>query len=364
LTEFHHPATFQSRGVAIPFTTPLLAGARTRMGAGNVPELVVPNPSGGRGVYIVQWSGVRALCNPTVHDTMLFKRLAQCTRIDPSEVRDAALAVAAEGYAGQEAAAAAARTTEADRARRLRAHFQLLAALMQQVDPSSRGGPLPNGRTPEFDRRASAMLHRIAPAFGCPPAHLATGLDVLGAAFAPIGIVPEDQAGRTVRLLRKLDDTRNLVSRHLNAAPDNDVGGLGGAVAAGMNVAHATASAVLAATRASLADPAILLKRWVADPEQSAARVARCDWLLDGWEGVCLLWHAAACDATRRAAVLEMAQILPVMPREIVEWTDCTVPETAMDPAALVVSHNDGWRRGAAGFALVQRNEALRAMRE
>ena len=364
LTEFHHPATFQSRGVAVPFTTPLLAGARARMGAGSVPELVVPNPSGGRGVYIVQWSGVRALCNPTVHDTMLFQRLALRPRIDPEEVRDAALAVASEGYAGQEAAAAAVRTVEADRVRRLRTHFQLLAALIHQVDPNGRSSTPPTGRTAEFDRRASAVLHSIAPAFGCPAPHLATGLDALGDAFAPIGILAEDPSGRTPRLLRKLDDTRSLVSQYLNGAPDNDLGGLGRAVAAGMNVAIDTGSAVLAATRTALGDPAVLLKRWVADPDQTVARAARCDWLLDGWEGVCLLWQSAACEASRRAAMLEMAQILPVMPREIMEWTDRSVPETAMDPGVLVVSHNDGWRRGASAFALVHRNEALSAMRE
>lgn len=362
LTEFHHPATFQSRGVAVPFTTPLLAGARVRAGSNNAPELVVPNPSGGRGVYIVQWSGVRALCNPTVHDTLLFRRVAGLPRIDPGCLREAALAIAREGYAGIEAAAAATLAIDTDRRLGLRVHFQLLTALLNQVNPAGRNGPVSPERTPEFDRRASNVLHAIAPAFGCPATQLATGLDALGDAFASVGMMPDDRDTRVPRLLGKLDDTRNRVSQWLGASPDNDIGGLGRTIVSGMTVAHRAGSALLAAARTELADPAGLLKRWVANPLETTAMAARCDWLLDGWQGVCLLWQTADCDATRRAALLEMAQVLPVMPREVAEWTDTPIPESVMDPAARVVSTNDDWRRGAAAFALIRRNEALRAM--
>ncbi len=36
------PTTFLERGVAVPFTTPLLAGSRTRPGERNQLELIVP----------------------------------------------------------------------------------------------------------------------------------------------------------------------------------------------------------------------------------------------------------------------------------------------------------------------------------
>ena len=364
LTEFHHPATFQSRGVAMPFTTPLLAGARVRLGSKNAPELVIPNPSGGRGVYIVQWPGVRALCSPTVHDTMLFRRLIGLTRIDPCSIREAALAVALQGYAGTEATTAAARTIEADRRLGLRHHFQLLTALLQQVNPDGYSGPVAPERTPEFDRRASNVLHAIAPAFHCSAAHLATGLDALGEAFAPVGMMADGRPTRVRRLLGKLGGTRDSVALWLDAAPANDIGGLGRGIISSMAVAHRVGTALLTATQAALADPAGLLRHWVANPTDSIAKAARCDWLLDGWEGVCLLWHPTDCDASRRAALLEMAQMVPVLPREIGEWTDIPIPDPVMDPSARVVSQNDEWRRGAAAFALIRRNEALRAMSE
>src|SRR5487761_2683842 len=76
LVQSFHPATFLERGVALPFTTPALANTRGRPGERGGFEMIVPNPSGGRGVYIIGWDGVRQFCRPTVHDTRLAARLA------------------------------------------------------------------------------------------------------------------------------------------------------------------------------------------------------------------------------------------------------------------------------------------------
>jgi hypothetical protein len=65
------PTTFLERGVAVPFTTPILIGARARPGERKPLELIVPNPSGARGVYILPWDGISGLCKPTVHDRRL-----------------------------------------------------------------------------------------------------------------------------------------------------------------------------------------------------------------------------------------------------------------------------------------------------
>ena len=49
----HQSATFGERGVSVPFTTPALAGARVRRDARHGLALLVPNPSGGRGIYVL-----------------------------------------------------------------------------------------------------------------------------------------------------------------------------------------------------------------------------------------------------------------------------------------------------------------------
>src|ERR1700679_4215228 len=92
LVSSHHPTTFLERGVAVPFTTPMLLGARARPSDRGGIELIVPNPSGARGFYIVPWSGVCRLCRPTVHDPRLYQRIAEREGVTPSSIRVAAQA--------------------------------------------------------------------------------------------------------------------------------------------------------------------------------------------------------------------------------------------------------------------------------
>jgi hypothetical protein len=373
LTGHHHPATFRSRGVAVPFTTPMLAGARVRQSDNAGIELVVSNPSGGRGVYILGWLGVRALCSPTVHDTRLFQRFRHLAAVDPSRIRRAARAVAAEGYAGRTAVSAAATAMANDRSERLLAHLRLLTRLADQHAPD---GPRPADlaeRTPDLDRRASVTLHQLAPSLGRPAARLAIDIMAIADAFAPLGTAPpgigapkgisrNDQNGRIPRLIGRTDATSSALFSWLDTDVDNDIGDLGRAVAEAMRTATRTAEAVLEVVRAALSDPAALLQRWVRDAAGVRASASRCDWLLDGWERVCLLWAIATSDASRRAALLEMAPLVPVLPREVEEWTDVAIPREAMNELCHVTNSRDAWRSGGAALGWIQRNEQLRAM--
>jgi hypothetical protein len=346
----------------VPFTTPLLAGARVRGSKHSGIELVVPNPSGGRGVYVVQWPGVRALCSPTVHDTMLFSGIAGLQQIDPAAVREAALDVALGGYAGRDAMAAAQSVRTSDHTFRLLTDFLVLAALVEQVEPTGHRATRLAERTAAFDRQAGLVLRRIAPSFGCPATQLTDGLAALGSAFAPVGVSPNDQTARIPRLIGRLKDTQAELSRWLAYDPGSEIGGLGRVVAATMKGAMNQADTVLANLRTAVADPMVLLRRWIAHANDPVDFAARCDWLLDGWERVCLIWQIATSMASRRAALLEMAQLLPVLPREIGDWIDGPIPPEAMDEACRVTSGSDAWRRGGAALGLTQRNELLRAM--
>jgi hypothetical protein len=110
------------------------------------------------------------------------------------------------------------------------------------------------------------------------------------------------------------------------------------------------------------ADPIGLLKRWFRDSDSVVTTASRADWVLDGWEWVCLLWLAAQTGAARRRALLEMAQLIPVLPGEAANWADLPPPQEALRQPCRVTSREDGWRSGGAAFALIERNEMLRAM--
>jgi hypothetical protein len=360
--ETNLPATFRSRGVAAPFTTPLLAGARLREAKHSGVELIVPNPSGGRGVYIVQWPGVRALCTPTVHDAVLFNAIARLPRIEPGTIREAALTATLAGYAGRDALAAAQVVRAADQANRLLTDFLILANLVEQIDPTGRRMVRLTDRTTDFDQRAGVVLRRIADPNGCTAADLTLGIAALGEAFAPIGVTPDDQNARIPRLIARLRQTQTQLSGWLVDNPDGVVEDLARTVNTALRLVATTAETMLSGTRAVLADPVSLLKRWVARSREPAELPVRCDWVLDGWERICLLWKTADSLASRRAILLEMAHLIPILPNEVHDWIDSSLPGLAGEEAAPVVSGHDAWRSGGALLGLIQRNEALRAL--
>ena len=69
---FWAPPSFAERGASVPFTTPIIVGARVR-GRGESLELVVPNPSGAKGNYILQWKNLPDVFTLTVHDRVLHR---------------------------------------------------------------------------------------------------------------------------------------------------------------------------------------------------------------------------------------------------------------------------------------------------
>lgn len=323
---------------------------------------MLPNPSGARGVYVLDWAGARALCAPTVHDAMLFQRISALTRIDPNTVRIAAREVARGGFAGRAAIAAAETAAENDRQSRTRSHFMVLKALVEQADPGGTKVVALADRAAELDRRASMILNRIAPTIGLPAARLASCLAKIGDAFGAIGLGRNDQGALIPRLMDRVEATRIGLTAWLDDNPANDFGEVGRSLTAMMAAVGDVTATVLADTRAWATDPMSLLKSWLAQPVRSLDRSLRCDWLLDGWERVCLMWQCAGTDASRRAALIEMAQLVPVPPAETAGWVDNPLPPHTLDPTWRIISHNDSWRNGSAAFDLIRRNEALRAM--
>jgi hypothetical protein len=80
----YEPASFLDRGVALPFTTPLLFGARARAASDHSGlEVIIANPSGGKGVYILPWGAIPQICVPTLHDRRLWRLLRDKKLLTP-----------------------------------------------------------------------------------------------------------------------------------------------------------------------------------------------------------------------------------------------------------------------------------------
>lgn len=354
----HAPATFHDRGVSVPFTTPHLFGARLRGSAAGDAELLLPNPAGGRGIYVVGWRDMAEIFRPTLHDRYLTPKLAALPVPTPAGVRAAARAVAAEGLAGEDALAAAEAATAAAREDFILGNFALLMTLVRHVDPAAPAEPL--AATRDMEQRARRAVGTIAAKVARPPEWVAEALEAISSALHAVGVRDQPRPAHARRLLALLEAVASEIHGGSEALPDSVVAQHARIVLDGAQTAVALAGEAVAALDALAADPAALLTDWAADPSVLSRAAEKIEWMLDGWEPLCLLWRNARTSGERRAVLAEIAPLVPAMPREAM----AAEPEHHEPPppgARRVIQMNEDWRSGAMVFERVARNERLRA---
>jgi hypothetical protein len=357
----YQPATFLDRGVCVPFTTPFLLGARvrptdTRSGL----EVVITNPAGGRGFYVVPWSALPDVCSPTLHDRRLWQRLSDQTAISPSLVRETARAVAAEGLAGREAAAAVARARSEDSAAGMRANFMLLLDLIRRSEVASEAIVPPEADTPSnIEARARRAVGRFAPRMGVSAEIIAAWLESIAQAIAGLGVPGDTAPSRMRGLSRRVAAMVQEIQLWMAQSPDPGEQHAAMLVVDAARLTLTCADAALKDLDGTLSDTPTLLRAWREDATDFARRATRPDWLLDGWQVICELWRDA--DPSLRGGVLwEMAMLAPVMPREVEEWLGLSEDWDRPTRLRRVVRANEDWRSGRM-LDIVARNERLRA---
>lgn len=328
--EAHQPRTFRERGVAAPFTTPLLAGARLRGSPtrrGTVLETIIPNPAGCRGVYILAWTERGDLCRTTVHDTLLGNALAERTDLSllcPAMVRLTGWEVAAAGHAGGGAASAAQSMLRDRTARLATVSSHLNAALARHLA----GAP----SEPLARDRLAAVLAEIHASDGA-PGRVASLVRAVGNLAAALPAWAATQSG-----------------------PDSAAAQR---VAAAAELAYRGAVYLLRGATDRLEQPAILLREWLTDPAGVEQALSRSEWLLDGWERLVRLSQLALPGSA--AAVLEMAALLPVWPDETDAWLNLP-PGTTARLASRHVPPAKRIADPAITLDQIARNERLRAL--
>jgi hypothetical protein len=362
LVESLKSTSFQERGVAVPFTTPQLAGARIRPAARTGTEFVVPNPSGGRGVYILSWTAVKQLYRPTVHDTLLYQRVSRLPTMDPGGVRATARQLAAEGHAGKEATLAAAASAVLERKEAILVNFLMLVTLMEQVEPAGLSISADTEHTPEIDLRARRIVTRVAAAIGRSPARIGEDLESLSALFVPIGLKAEAPPARLPRLMNRLLAVAESLAAWAERFPDDSRATLASSLGRSVTVTSTCAAAAHGAALDMTSDMMGLLRYWAGAPAEVARQTSRPEWILDGWERLCLLWETAATVSTQSAALLEMAQLVPMLPKEGTTWGQERSELEKLEPELRNAKLNVNWRGGGASHGLIARNERLQGL--
>ena len=362
LVQSYHPTTFLERGVAVPFTTPLLGGARARPAERGGPELLVPSPSGGRGVYILAWSGVRELCRPTVHDSRLNHKVTALASVTPYSIRKAAREVAAEGLAGQEALAAAQAGRDTEQEETLLTNFLLLLGLVEQMEPGEAYG---SGLQPEeksvLEARAKRAIARMAPRVGRSPEVIAAMLEEMAPVFAAIGVGRQTAHARCTRALDALRRLHAETTAWSQMHRDES-GAQADMISRVAEMTISCTEATLDEAHALTVNMAGMLARWASEAAAIRKLTVRPEWLLDGWEQISLLWRCAETDAARRAVLAEMALLVPIIPREASDWVGMPIDMDGAMRFRRTVTLNEDWRTGSAVFELIARNEHLRAL--
>lgn len=355
----YHPTTFLERGVAVPFTTPLLGGTRARQGdEKHGTELVVPNPSGGRGAYIMPWTSITALCRPTLHDKLLNDRVAALHAVTPGTIRAVARGIAAEGLAGEEAMEAARKAVAAEKNDRIVTNYRLLMALVEQVNVY----PADGSAGDDLERRAQLTAAWVSPRIGQPVEWVANALEALASVTEGNGVGANASEGRMPRLLTLLRRVVDEIGDWSRSQKDDELAARSRLVRDVAAVTLGMAETVMHQAQGLSGDMVGLLRRWASDKPGVIQITTRPEWLLDGWQEICLVWTHAEGDPARRAALAEIAGLVPVMPREAHEWCDTILSDDGVARVRRLVNLNEDWRTGATVLDLIARNEHFRAL--
>lgn len=360
-TGAYQPATFLERGVAVPFTTPFLLGARIRPTESRAGlEVVIANPSGGRGHYIVPWAALPEVCSPTLHDRRLWKRLSDEPAVTPSLVREVARTIAAEGLAGREAAAAATKAKGEDGAARMRANFMLLLDLIRRTESREEATVPPQLDKPDrIEVRARRAVARIAPRLGATPEIIAAWLEGIATAIAGLGVPGDPIPARTRVTVATIEAVIGEIELWIARNPDPGDQQAATLVIDAAKMSLEVARAAIKDLDGAISDTIALLGIWKQDPSGFSRRATRPDWMLDGWQIIAELWRDADPEA-RRGVLWEMALLAPVLPREVEEWVGMRDDWDRPLRLRRLVRANEDWRSGRT-FEVVARNERLRA---
>jgi hypothetical protein len=355
------PLSFRERGATVPFTTPLLLNARIRgASSGRGFEMVVANPSGGRGALILPWSSMPEICAPTLFDRHLWEGLANTDDISPIGIRREAQRLAAQGLAGRGPAISAKDALRRDQTGQRLMRSMLLESLITALEaPIEAAGRSGTAEGDSFLKRAERAVARSATIARMPIAAFTADLETLAVALSGATPKLEGEDARLREMLSNLDDLANEVT---DWAEDQQQEATH-VMAAKFIVETASqtlecAEIALANTDTLIADLGLMIPKWLAERDNILEQARGPEWVLDGWRTPIALWKAADANQ-RRAAIWEIALLAPILPREAKAWLG-KVSDWRETPRRItqVVRDKADWRSGSV-MEIVARNENL-----
>jgi hypothetical protein len=314
-------ATFLERGISLPFTTPMLVGARLRLREREAMELVIKDPSGGMGFYVLPWAALPDMCSPTSHDCRLWDLIVAEPLLSPASIRRAAGQVVREGLAGPAAEAAWSAAEHRCHGDRVRANFMLLVLTIRQNETLAEAVIPPERDHPEqLERRAKRALARVGGLLGIPADDMAACLEEVAVLMQDTGVPGHPEPAHTRRKMIEVEALSRGVAEWSEVTPAARDSPVNDVIIGAAELTLAGCRSILTELDALMADPTALLRRWLNDPVALRQLASRPEWLLDGWDLLCAMWRDAP-EEGRLATAGEIARLTPVLPREAERWT-------------------------------------------
>ena len=360
LTNFA-PSTFEERGAAVGFTTPVLAQTRVRKDDREHLEVLIPNLSEGRGVYVVPWKGLPLAFPMTVHDRMLQELIHKSGGCSPEDIRKAVLEAARCGLAGPMAVEAAEAALRDDDEQRLLINFQLIVEVLKAAGLESTEILRAGLGSEQGQKLTRTYMVKAAQSLAIEPTELYARVAELAAFMEPAGIGTSPKPARLRRLMRDLLQFRDSMTEWSvdNVSEAAPIGSFCAEVAE-HTLNHVRN--VVTQLDQSVASFESLLRQW--DTKRTVVRRAttRLSWLLDGWDFIVNSW-AAAQDKSRHEqdmAVHELFRVLPLLPKDEDRADQALQADHVMAANRRSVRAYVDWRSGQLDTDLVMRIESIK----
>ena len=355
------PPGFARRGAIVPFTTPNLLGARLRLGTGTGSlEFALPSFGGSSEGQIIPGKALEQTDGLTLHDRALWRKLQSIPLITPERVRNAAHDVAREGLRGRAAMDVAMEQATADTTALRRMFFLLLTNLIRRTEM-----PVENTVPPEQESltylrpRIGRAIGRMAKRVNTTTEDVEAALEALAGVFMPLGKAKDTVQGHRRLALGDLRAFVQELSTWTAPRAGSPRGSRAEWILRKAALSLSCAEAAIAELDRVMDDTTILINAWQRDQQSVLSRIARSEWLLDGWDIVIALWRQSE-PSDREAILWEMTQLVPQLPKEVENWAGFPKAGSEIRLAPSAPGQGLDWRQQRP-LEYIARNEVLLA---
>ncbi|MCA3302078.1 MAG: hypothetical protein INF98_07920 [Roseomonas sp.] len=276
----------------------------------------------------------------------------------PEKIREAMIAIAAEGWRGRAAIAWADEQKTADTTARRRMFFLLLTDLIRRTELPAEAKVPPEQESLIYLRpRIGKAVARIAKRYSMTTEAVEAAIEALASVFMPLGKRDDSVTGHTRAAMAELQSFIKEIDQWLAPGRDNARGLRAEFLLRKAKLTLICTQAAINELDRVLDDTTILLRAWQRDQASVLRRASRPQWLLDGWDIIIALWRQSE-PSDREATFWEMSHLVPELPKEVEGWAGFPEGGSSLRLESPAMIQGLDWRRSRP-LEFIARNETL-----